>query len=144
MLDQSSRKDIETINKPIVITAGGMFKRKDQDNNSPTDSQATNTQVKGRDKNKVYPETDTEIDNKNWRKVVETSGNFSESDTTKPISKPTKLANNNTQKSLLNPIAEADYFEELRGQTIITNKSIDSQSGVAVKSKLIKPAQQVG
>lgn len=59
--------------------------------------------------------TDTEIDTKNWNRVGETSGNFSESETTKPMSKPTKLANNNTQKSLLRPIAEADYIEELRG-----------------------------
>lgn len=116
MLDQSSRKDIETIHNPTVITASGMFKRKD--NNSPTDSQTTHTQIKDRDNNKVYPMTDTEVDTKNsrWRKDAgETSGNFSESDTAKPMPKHSRLANNTTHKSLLNPIAEADYIEELRG-----------------------------
>jgi len=44
MLEQSSRKDIETMQNPTVISGSHMFKRKD--NNSPTDSQATHTNVR--------------------------------------------------------------------------------------------------
>ncbi len=88
--------------------------------------------------------TDTEVDTKKWKKDGgETSGNYSESDTNpnpKPKYGKQTLAIN---KSLLNPIVEADYIEELRGQTIISEpKSIDGQ-GVSVKGKLTKPVQQM-
>lgn len=137
MLDQSSRKDIESNqNHPVSLT-GGMFKRKD--NNSPTDSQATHTQIK--DNNKIYPMTDTEVDDKvnsKWRQHGdETPGNYSDSDTCKSMPKHSRLKKNHTS---LNPIAEADYIEELRGQTIISvpDKSLASHRNSV--NSFVKPA----